>query len=89
MKDRNKSKTYQVKDSVLVEISTVARVTLEDLEIYPDGMSLDQIKAKLVKEFSNMLEDTESFKVGMFKVNILDKTTTSRSVLVSQDEETE
>ena len=83
-KDR---KIHQVQDSVLVEISTTARVYLEDLEIYPEGMDLNQIKAKLVKEFAEMIEDNDSFKIGAYQVKVLDQTATSRSVPLSKAEE--
>lgn len=85
---KKKEKTiHQAQDSVLVEVSTMARVSLEDLDIYPEGMDRDQIKAKLIKAFSEMIDDNESFQINSFKVRILDQSTTSRSLPLSKAEE--
>jgi len=88
MSKKKESKTkYQAQDTVLVEISTTARVSFEELDIFPEGMDRSQIKAKLIKRFSEMIDDSPEFKVGSFKVKILDQTTTSRSQPLTKTEE--
>lgn len=86
-KKTKEKQIHQVQDSILIEVSATARVCLEDLDIYPEGMDLNQIKAKLVKEFASMVEENDSFKIGAYQVKVLDKTATSRSIPLSKAEE--
>jgi hypothetical protein len=86
-KSKKDKEFYQVQDSVSVEISVTARVCLEDFDIYPEGMDIEQIKSILIKEFALMLEENESFEVGTYRAKVLNDTATSRSIPISKAEE--
>ena len=87
MVGKNKKNSYAVFDEVLVEYSISARINLSDLEIYPEGMSISQIKSKLIKAFHEILEESDSIKVSSYDVTIHKDTATTRSVQMFADDE--
>ena len=84
---KSKEGTHIVEDEILVEFTTTARVSLNDLDIYPEGMSESQIKELLIKALHDMIEENGSVRIFSYDVKIHKETATIRSIPMAADEE--
>jgi len=80
-------KSYIISDEILVEFSISARINLGDLEIFPEGMSDNQIKSELIKAFHKILSHSESIDVSSYGVKIHKNTASTRSIPLQADDE--
>ena len=89
MDKKTKKETFVVEDEIVVEFSTTARVSLNNLGIFPEGMSESEIKAILIKTFHRMLGEQDSVEFFSYKVKLFKESSTTRSIPIMADEKIE
>jgi activator of HSP90 ATPase len=87
MSNSKDKKSFIVSNEVLVDFKISARVNLDELEIYPESMSKDQIRSKLIKALHEILDDSESINISTYGVKVHADSATTRSIPMMADDE--
>lgn len=88
-----KKNNYKIQDEVLVEVTSVYKVRLSDLDWFinlrPETASVSKIKEKLLKQIDSMINYSKNDPIYpiLHKVDILNSTLNSRSTIDKSEEE--
>ena len=84
-----RKKSYEVEEEILVEVTSVYKVSISDLGIRPEALNTEKAKTQILKEIDDTIdyENTQNVYPILHKLKVITNSFNSKSAPSSSGEE--